>query len=149
MANVRIRLQNDAVLTYLRTLTTDAQGKAVLTDLPPGTYTYRASGPRHADRSGRIFVRPGVTTSERVHLQYQTISIDFSVTETTIKDEYQISPLAAPVRAADAAACSAAKAWALELPDRCEVAAEVADMQGIPQKLESFVNDNNSQLKIK
>jgi len=35
------------------------------------------------------------------------------------------------------------------LPDRCEVAAEVADMQGIPQKLESFVNDNNSQLKIK
>src|SRR5256885_12591555 len=30
-----IRLQNDAVLTYLRTLTTDAQGKAVLTDLPP------------------------------------------------------------------------------------------------------------------
>lgn len=91
VANVRIRLQNDAVLTYLRTLTTDAQGKAVLTDLPPGTYTYRASGPRHADRSGRIFVRPGVTTSERVHLQYQTISIDFSVTETTIKDEYQIT----------------------------------------------------------
>ncbi|MDR0201952.1 MAG: hypothetical protein LBJ40_07295, partial [Delftia acidovorans] len=34
VANVRIRLQNDAVLTYLRTLTTDAQGKAVLTDLP-------------------------------------------------------------------------------------------------------------------
>lgn len=91
VANVRIRLQNDAVLTYLRTLTTDAQGKAVLTDLPPGTYTYRASGPRHADRSGRIFVRPGVTTSERVHLQYQTISIDFSVTETTIKDEYRIT----------------------------------------------------------
>ncbi len=91
VANVRIRLQNDAVLTYLRTLTTDAQGKAVLTDLPPGTYTYRASGPRHADRSGRIFVRPGVTTSARVHLQYQTISIDFSVTETTIKDEYQIT----------------------------------------------------------
>ncbi|WP_199140067.1 Ig-like domain-containing protein [Delftia sp. ASV31] len=91
VANVRIRLQNDAVLTYMRTLTTDAQGKAVLTDLPPGTYTYRASGPRHADRSGRIFVRPGVTTSERVHLQYQTISIDFSVTETTIKDEYQIT----------------------------------------------------------
>ncbi|CAB5666194.1 Predicted outer membrane protein [Delftia tsuruhatensis] len=91
VANVRIRLQNDAVLTYLRTLTTDAQGKAVLTDLPPGTYTYRASGPRHADRSGRVFVRPGVTTSERVHLQYQTISIDFSVTETTIKDEYQIT----------------------------------------------------------
>lgn len=91
VANVRIRLQNDAVLTYLRTLTTDAQGRAELTDLPPGTYTYRASGPRHADRSGRIFVRPGVTTSERVHLQYQTISIDFSVTETTIKDEYQIN----------------------------------------------------------
>lgn len=91
VAKARIRLQNDAVLTYLRTLTTDAQGRAELTDLPPGTYTYRASGSRHADRSGRIFVRPGVTTSERVHLQYQTVSIDFSVTETTIKDEYHIN----------------------------------------------------------
>ncbi|WP_280192022.1 Ig-like domain-containing protein [Delftia sp. PS-11] len=91
VANARIRLQNDAVLTYMRTLTTDAQGLAEVTDLPPGTYTYRASGPHHADRSGRIFVRPGVTISERVHLQYQTISIDFSVTETTIQDEYQVN----------------------------------------------------------
>ena len=91
VANARIRLQNDAVLTYLRTLTTDADGKAVLTDLPPGTYTYRASGPRHSDKSGRIFVRPGITVSERVHLQYQTISIDFSVTETTVQDVYDIN----------------------------------------------------------
>lgn len=91
VAGARIRLQNDAVLTYLRTLTTDAEGKAVVTDLPPGTYTYRASGPRHSDKTGRIFVRPGITTTERVHLQYQTISIDFSVTETTIPDVYDIN----------------------------------------------------------
>ncbi|MFC3216693.1 collagen binding domain-containing protein [Comamonas sp. JC664] len=58
VAGARIRLQNDAVLTYLRTLTTDAEGKAVVTDLPPGTYTYRASGPRHSDKTGRFFVRP-------------------------------------------------------------------------------------------
>ncbi len=91
VTGARIRLQNDAVLTYLRTLTTDAEGKAVVTDLPPGTYTYRASGPRHSDKTGRIFVRPGITTTERVHLQYQTISIDFSVTETTIPDVYDIN----------------------------------------------------------
>ncbi|MEN5178836.1 Ig-like domain-containing protein [Comamonas testosteroni] len=91
VAGARIRLQNDAVLTYIRTLTTDAEGKTVVTDLPPGTYTYRASGPRHADKSGRIFVRPGITASERIHLQYQTISIDFSVTETTIQDVYNIN----------------------------------------------------------
>ena len=91
VASARIRVQNDAVLTYIRTLTTDAAGKASLTDLPPGTYTYRASGPRHADKTGRIFVRPGITTSERIHLKYQTISIDFSVTETTIQDVYNIN----------------------------------------------------------
>ncbi|QIL80190.1 hypothetical protein G7047_09960 [Diaphorobacter sp. HDW4A] len=87
----RITLQNEAVLTYTRTLTTDVTGKATLTDLPPGTYTYRASGPRHADKSGRVFVRPGITVPENVHLKYQTVSIDFSVTETTIPDEYHVN----------------------------------------------------------
>ncbi len=33
---------------------------------------------------------PGVTANERVFLDYQVVSIEFSVTETTIKDEYAI-----------------------------------------------------------
>lgn len=69
----------------------DAAGRIVVTGIPPGTYVYRASGPRHADKTGRVFVRPGVTITEQVHLKYQTISIDFSVNETTIQDVYNIN----------------------------------------------------------
>lgn len=87
----RIRLQNEAVPTDIRTFTSDAAGRIVVTGIPPGTYVYRASGPRHADKTGRVFVRPGVTITEQVHLKYQTISIDFSVNETTIQDVYNIN----------------------------------------------------------
>ncbi|THT95974.1 hypothetical protein E9531_16905 [Lampropedia puyangensis] len=88
--NARIRLQNEAVQTQVFTLTTDATGRASIDNIPPGTYVYRASGPRHSDKSGRIFVRPGISIREHVHLSYQTVSVDFSVTETTIQDEYNI-----------------------------------------------------------
>lgn len=88
--NVRIRLQNEAVPSLSYTKVTDARGHAIMSDLPPGTYIYRASGPRHKEKSGRLFIRPGVTTHERIHLSYQTISIEFSVTETTVRDRYDI-----------------------------------------------------------
>ncbi|MGF6211501.1 hypothetical protein ABIE32_001366 [Comamonas sp. 4034] len=87
----RIRLQNEAVPTDIRTITSDAEGRAIASAIPPGTYLYRASGPRHTDKTGRIFVRPGVTITEQIHLKYQTISIDFSVSETTIQDVYNIN----------------------------------------------------------
>jgi hypothetical protein len=90
VAGARIRLQNEAVPTEIHTLTTTASGRVELTGIPPGAYVYRATGPRHSDKSGRIFVRPGIAIREHIHLSYQSVSVEFSVTETTIQDHYDI-----------------------------------------------------------
>jgi len=91
LADVRIRLQNEAVPTLMHTLTTDARGLAQIDALPPGAYIYHASGPQHEEKSGRIFVRPGITIEQPVHLHYQSVQISFSVRETSIADEYHIN----------------------------------------------------------
>lgn len=86
-----IKLQNEAVLTEEYTVTTDEQGIASLDQLPSGVYRYRASAANHMDASGRVVIRPDTTTNQHIFLEYQTINIEFSVTETTIQDIYDIT----------------------------------------------------------
>lgn len=90
LAGARIVLQNEALTGDIRTASSNAQGIAEFTAIPPGNYRWRASAPNHLDASGRITVSAGLTASERVFLDYQVISIEFSVTETTIRDVYDI-----------------------------------------------------------
>lgn len=85
-----IKLQNEAVLTEQYTITTDSQGIALINKLPAGIYRYRASAPEHLDSSGRVIVRSGATASQHIFLEYETISIEFGVTEKTINDVYDI-----------------------------------------------------------
>lgn len=88
--DVTIKLQNEAVLTEEYKLTTDHKGIALLGELPPGVYRYRASATNHMDASGRVVIRPNATANEHIFLEYQTINIEFGVTETTIQDEYEV-----------------------------------------------------------
>lgn len=90
LKGAKIKLQNEAVLTDLRTITTDDSGIAQVNGLAPGIYLYRASASQHIDTSGRIRIRPGVTSNQHIFLEYQTVNIEFSVTEKTIKDVYDI-----------------------------------------------------------
>ena len=90
LSGARIVLQNEALTGDIRTASSNAQGIAEFTAIPPGNYRWRASAPNHLDASGRITVSAGLTASERVFLDYQVISIEFSVTETTIRDVYDI-----------------------------------------------------------
>jgi hypothetical protein len=94
LANASFRIQNENVLTVVQGATSNAQGIATVSNLPTGTYIYRASAPNHADASGRILVRPGVTTHEHVFLDYNVISVEFGVTETTIQDHYDVTIIA-------------------------------------------------------
>jgi hypothetical protein len=91
LANATIKIQNENVLTVLQTVTSNSQGIATASNLPTGTYIYRASAPNHADTSGRLQIRPGVTTTQNVFLDYNVISVEFSVTETTIQDHYDVT----------------------------------------------------------
>ena len=90
VGGVRIKLQNEVVLSEQYTLVTDDTGMALIEELPPGVYTYRASVANHMDVSGRLRIRPGVTGSQYIFMDYQLVSIEFSVTETTIQDIYDV-----------------------------------------------------------
>jgi|GEM_PF-3129044 len=88
--DARIRLQHETIPDLRRDVLTGPDGGVVLTGLPVGRYQWRASALDHADSSGRVQVLPGVQTPVEVFLDFELVSIDWSVTETTIEDEYDI-----------------------------------------------------------
>src|SRR5690554_8041105 len=57
---------------------------------PAGRYYYRISAFDHSSSSGRVSVKPGTTSSERVLLQNTLVSVEFSVKEITLQDKYDI-----------------------------------------------------------
>lgn len=90
LAGARIRLEHEDVVTQVYTATTDANGRATLAGVPAGRYTYRASAPNHVAETGRVLVRPATTVEESVFLDYAAVTIEWSVTETTIQDRYDV-----------------------------------------------------------
>jgi large repetitive protein len=91
VANARVTMQSEAIATQQFSGSTNAIGEAVIGPLPPGRYTYRVSGPRHAATTGRVFVRPGITVDEPTFIDYQTVSFTWSVTPTTISTNYNVN----------------------------------------------------------
>lgn len=90
LGNVKIKLQNTEVLSEVYELTTDVDGFGELTDIPVGRYSFRASAFDHESVSGHLWVKAGVTTQEQVFLMNQLINVEFSVTEITLEDRYDI-----------------------------------------------------------
>ncbi|MET0028819.1 MAG: Ig-like domain-containing protein [Candidatus Thiodiazotropha sp.] len=90
LAGARIRLQHEEVLSIEQTGTTDESGELLLSDLPAGRYRFRASAPNHQDVSGRLTIKPGITVAQEVFLDFDLITVEWSVTEITIEDKYEI-----------------------------------------------------------
>lgn len=91
LGGATIKVQNQNVYTVVGSATTDASGNASISNLPVGYYTYVASAPNHSDANGVLTILPGTTTTQSVFLDYNLISIQWSVTETDIVDEYQVT----------------------------------------------------------
>jgi len=91
LAGAKIHIQNEKVLTVDKTLTTDNAGEALFSDLPAGRYKFKASAGNHQEVIGRFRIKPGVTLSERVFLDYNLVTVEWSVTEITIEDRYEIT----------------------------------------------------------
>ncbi|MEJ2406517.1 MAG: carboxypeptidase-like regulatory domain-containing protein [Candidatus Thiodiazotropha sp.] len=79
------------MLSIEQTATTDSYGEALISDLPAGRYRFRASAPNHEDLLGRLTIKPGVTAAQEVFLDFNLITIEWSVTEITIEDKYEIT----------------------------------------------------------
>jgi len=90
LAGALIRLQREDGIYVTTNLVSDASGEVFFRDLPEGSYRYTVSANDHEPSTGRIWVQPGATQVQSVHLQLNLVTVDFSVTEITIEDRYEI-----------------------------------------------------------
>jgi large repetitive protein len=91
LANANIRLQSETNSTLTAQGITNASGQVVVGPIPAGRYTWRATGPSHTEATGRVLIRPATTIDERVFLDFDVVRVEWSVEETTIVDQYNIT----------------------------------------------------------
>jgi RHS repeat-associated protein len=86
----KILIQNDD--DYLETWTgyTDGYGELLTDNLTAGSYKCRISSPNHQPKVIRLWVKPGLTQSQEVVLDFNLVTIEWEVVETLIKDVYTI-----------------------------------------------------------
>ncbi len=90
LAGAKVAVQNEQVLTIEQMKYTDILGEALFTGLAAGTYKYRVSANNHQEQIGRLWIKPGLTTSEQIFLPYNLVTVEWEVRETTIQDKYEI-----------------------------------------------------------
>lgn len=91
LAGARISMQNEDVPAIAQEITTDNIGEAMFTALPAGSYKFRARATNHQEIAGRLLVKPGITATQPVFLDYNLVTVEWSVREITIQDRYDIT----------------------------------------------------------
>ena len=90
LVGAKIKVQNEEVLTVEQTQTTDSFGEGLFADLPAGRYKCRITAENHQQYIGRFWIKPGITVGQDVILEYDLVTVEWEVTETTIEDKYEI-----------------------------------------------------------
>ncbi|WGZ96378.1 MAG: right-handed parallel beta-helix repeat-containing protein [Candidatus Thiothrix putei] len=91
VSNASIKLINEKVGSIENSLNTDNTGEALFQDVPAGIYQYRISADKHQDKTGQIQIKPGTTVVEEVFLEYRLVTVEWSVNEITLHDNYEIT----------------------------------------------------------
>lgn len=91
LAGASITMQNEDVATLTQELQTDSLGEALFQNLPAGRYKFRARANNHQEIGGRVLIKPGVTANQPVFLDYNLVTVEWSVREITIQDRYEIT----------------------------------------------------------
>lgn len=91
LAGARIRLIKETGIEFETNLLTDAWGEAEVSGLPVGRYAARISAPEHKSQTVRIAVREGMTDAREVFLENTLVTVEWSVTPTTIQDQYEVT----------------------------------------------------------
>ena len=86
-----ITIQHQKLLELIYEVKTNADGTVSKFDIPEGRYSYHATAKNHVPHSGSFTIEPGVTTAVQIALEVSLIDIEWSVTETTIEDVYDIT----------------------------------------------------------
>src|SRR5690606_15629519 len=91
LAAATVTLQNEDVATITQELVTDALGEALFEGLPSGRYKFRVRASNHQEVGGRVVFKPGIPYHQSVFLEYNLITVEWSVREITIQDRYEIT----------------------------------------------------------
>lgn len=91
LGGATVEVQNEDVPTITQELNTDVLGEALFQSLPTGRYKFKVKAPNHQELGGRLTVKPGITVNQPVFLNYNLITVEWSVREITIQDRYDIT----------------------------------------------------------
>lgn len=91
LSGATVTVQNEDVPTISHELKTDSLGEALFQDLPAGSYKFRVTAPNHQEKGGRLLVKPGITANQPVFLDYNLVTVEWSVREITIQDRYEVT----------------------------------------------------------
>lgn len=91
LANANVTVQNEDVATISRELVTDNLGEALFQNLPAGRYKFRVKASNHQELGGRFQIKPGITINQPVFLDYNLVTVEWSVREVTIQDRYEVT----------------------------------------------------------
>jgi RHS repeat-associated protein len=90
LSGASLYIQNQEVQSIEQKLQTDHLGEALIEELPAGRYQYRVTADNHQETTGRLWIKPGLTTSEDVFLKSILVTYEFDVKEITLEDRYEI-----------------------------------------------------------
>ena len=91
LAGATVTVQNEDVPTISQELVTDSFGEALFQNLPAGRYKFRGKASNHQEIGGRLLIKPGITANQPIFLNYNLITVEWSVREITIQDRYEIT----------------------------------------------------------
>ncbi|HSM75334.1 MAG TPA: Ig-like domain-containing protein, partial [Desulfobacterales bacterium] len=116
LKGARVALQHETIASLQASEITDGSGEALFGELPAGRYKCRITAPNHQETISRVSVKPGMTAVKEIFLEYNLVTVVWSVTETTIADRYEIV-LSATFETDVPAAVVVAEPAALTLPE--------------------------------
>ena len=90
LSGASLTLQNESITSLKYEGNTDEYGELLLSDIPAGRYKYLLTADNHEQVIGRVWIKPGITLTEDVFMGYNLVTVEWSVTETTIQDKYEI-----------------------------------------------------------
>ena len=91
VSDAYITVQHQTMYELIYNLRTASDGTISLYDIPEGKYRFNISKSGHASDSGTFEIQPGMTSTVPVYLSVNLIDIEWSVTETTIVDKYEVT----------------------------------------------------------
>lgn len=91
VSNASVRLTDYNTGALVMQDVTGEDGSITFSDLTEGYYHLHVTADRHDSYDENVLVSPGETTEHLATISYQAIKVDWTVEETEVEDEYEIT----------------------------------------------------------